>query len=200
MERLTLLAMARLIGLSQADIARHLNISAVQVTRWAKGTRPLPPKHIDTIRNLVCMAAEDFVASGKADNIWPEGMPTLATLGGPTPLRQALETLLDEITLEYMERHGQGPSAQMLSTLVALDALPREEHELRKPANTARLIELGRDLMLAGQQLERRTHIQTLLEDINHGNNDARESREPGSAGRDDTRDQQKDVLLLVTD
>lgn len=188
MEHLDLLAMARLFGLSQADIARHLGITPVQVTRWAKGTRPLPLKHFDALCNLVCMAGEDLLESGKAD-VWPDGTPTLATLGGPAPVRQALETLLDEITLKYMERHDQGPSAQILSILVALDAFPREEQELRKPGNTARLIELGRDLMLAGQQLEQSTSIQTLLEGLYHAN-DALESHEPGSAGTANAVDQ----------
>jgi transcriptional regulator with XRE-family HTH domain len=188
MDHLKLLAIARLVGLTQTDIARHLDITPIQISRWAKGTRPLPPKHEGALCNLVCLAGEKFIESGKAD-IWPEGMPTLATLGGPTPLRQLLETLLDEIVQDYMERHGQGPSAQMLSALVALDALPRDEQELRKPANTAKLIELGRALMLAGQQLEQRTSIQTLLEGIYHAN-DARESDEPGSAGTANAVDQ----------
>jgi transcriptional regulator with XRE-family HTH domain len=188
MYHLKLLAIARLVGLSQADIARHLGLTAVQVTRWAKGTRPLPPKHLDALWHLVYTAVEKFIELGMAD-VWPEGSPILATLTQPTPFRRQLETLLDELCLEFLERRGEGPSASIESTLIALDALPRDPQELQKPVNAAKLIELGRDLTFYGQLLSKITPLKTLLEDMDHAN-DARESDESGSAGTANAVDQ----------
>lgn len=187
MYHLKLLAIARLVGLTQADIARHLGITPIQVSRWSKGTRPLPSKHLQAFWNLVLTTLGDFVESGKAD-IWPEGRPVLA-MGLPSPFRQQLETLLDELCLEYVEMHGKGPSAWLESTFVALDALPRDLKELRKPANTAKLIELGRDLTVYGTMLEQIGPIQDLLEETDHAN-DSRESNESGSAGTANAVDQ----------
>ena len=48
-----LLEMARTVGLSQADIARHLGITPIQVTRWVHGTRPVPAKHRQRLAALV---------------------------------------------------------------------------------------------------------------------------------------------------
>ena len=187
MYHLKLLEIARLVGLTQADIARHLGITPIQVTRWAKGTRPLPPKHLDALWNLVYTALEKFIESGKAD-VWPAGSPTLATLGRPTPFRQQLETLLDELSVAYLERRGEGPSTWIASTLVALDALPRDPKALRKPGYAEKLIELGRDLTFYGTLLKQIGPIQDLLEERDNAN-DARESHESGSAGTADTRD-----------
>lgn len=184
-----LLAIARLVGLSQADIARHLGISAIQVSRWGKGIRPLPPKHLQAFWHLVYTTLEDFVESGKADHVWPEGTPTLAKLAPITPFRQQLETLLDELCIEYLEMHNQGPSAWLASTFVALDALPRDPKELRKPANIAKLVELGRDLAHYGTLLDQIGPIQAFLEELDDAN-DARESDEPGSVGPANAVDQ----------
>lgn len=188
MYHLKLLEIARLVGLTQADIARHLGITPVQVTRWAKGTRPLPPKHLEDLWHLVYTAVETFIASGKAD-VWPEGFPILAMLTQPTPFRRQLETLLDELSVSYLELHGEGPSAWIESTFVALDALPREPKALRKPGYADTLIKLGRDLTFYGTLLKQIGPIQDLLEETDHAN-DSRESHESGSAGPANAVDQ----------
>lgn len=186
MFHLRILAFAGAVGLTQADIARHLGITPIQVSRWSKGTRPLPAKHLDALWNLVYTKLRDFIASGKAD-VWPEDASTLEKLG-PNPFRQELEKMIHALWLEYMELRDQGPSAWIESTFVALDALPRDAKALRKPANTAKLIELGRALTHYGTLLSQIGPIQDLLEETDHANN-ARESDESGSAGTANARD-----------
>jgi hypothetical protein len=122
---------------------------------------------------------EKFLELGMADE-WPEGTPVLASLG-PTPFRKQLETLLDELSVAYLELHGEGPSMWIASTFVALDALPRDPKALRKPGYAEKLIELGRDLTFYGTLLKQIGPIQDLLEERDHAN-DARESDEPESA------------------
>ena len=168
------LAFADAVGITKAEIARHLGITPIQVSRWSKGTRPLPAKHLDAIWNLFYMKLRDFLESGKAD-VWLEDTRS-------NPFRQELEQMILALWLEYMELRDQGPSAWIASTFVALDALPRDAKVLRKPANTAKLIELGRALTHYGALLSHIGPIQDLLEETAHAN-DARESDEPGPAG-----------------
>ena len=122
-------------------------------------------------------------------DVWPEGSPILATLTQPTPFRRQLETLLDELSVAYLEIHGEGPSTWIASTLVALEALPSDPKALRKPGYAEKLIELGRDLAFYGTLLKQTGLIQDLLEETDDAN-DARESDESGSAGTANAVDQ----------
>ena len=147
----TLLEMTRAVGLNQSDIARHLGIGPLQVSRWVQGTRPLPDKYLDALWELAYTKVREFFESGKAEAA-PEERSTLGQ-GLPSLLRLEFEAMIDDLWLEYLEYRDQGPSAWIASTFVALDALPRDPKALRKPAHAAKLIELGRALAHYGQML-----------------------------------------------
>jgi hypothetical protein len=163
-----LLDIARCVGLSQVAVARHLGITAIQVSRWTHGKRPLPQKHLEKFWRLIMDKLQDFLESGQAD-LGENGKPRRGlTAGEKTPFRRDLEALLLDLQIEYLELRGTGPSAWIESTFVALDALPRDPKELRKPANAARMIKLGRDIVRYGELLEHIGPIQTLLEETQH--------------------------------
>ena len=123
MYHLKLLEIARLVGLTQADIARHLDISICPGDALGEGHtaaptqapgRPLAPRLYGT--GNVCRVGEGrCMACGGID----AGDP------GKPPFRQQLEALLDELSVAYLEIRDEGPSTWIASTLVALDALPQ---------------------------------------------------------------------------
>lgn len=172
MYHLKLLEIARLLGLSQGEIARHLGITPIQVSRWVKGKRPLPEKHLTPLWRFVMDAVQDFLDAGKAD-VGPDGLPlpiSLATAGTKTAFRRQVETLMRDLTLEYAEECGIGPSAQLASTFVALDAFPRDPKAQRKRDNAMKLIELGRTLTECGTMLARMSFMPDAMEDADDAN------------------------------
>ena len=165
-----LLDIARCVGLSQGAVARHLGITAIQVSRWTHGKRPLPQKHLEKFWRLIMDTLQDFLDAGQADR-GEDGQPIRGfTAGEKTPFRRDLETRLHDLQVEYLEIHGTGPSAWIESTFVALDALPRDPRELRKPANAARMIKLGNDLVRYGKLVALVGAMQDLLEETTDAN------------------------------
>lgn len=174
-----LLELAALVGLSRVALARHFGLSAVQVTKWATGTRPVPRKYRQELWEMIHDAAEAFLRSGAAD-VWP--FPAPAGLAGLSrhyeapPLRRLLEAQLEDVTLVHAEQRCQGLTAWIMSTCAALDELRRlAPAEIRKPATTARVHELAIRLVVFSEELAR---LAPRMDDAEE-DDDGTETREP---------------------
>ena len=172
-----LLELAALVGLTRAGMARQFGLTAVQVTRWATGTRPVPKKYRQALWQLVYDATLAFLRSGQAD-VWPTppqgGLLSLSRHWEVPPLRRQIEALLFPLTLADVEQHGHGPSAAIESVFVALEAIHALPlHERRKPATVARLRELATYLHIYSEQLERLGPLLDLFEEDDHGSETA---------------------------
>lgn len=105
-----LFAIAKLAGLSQQDILRHLGLNShVPTTLWASGKRPMPDKHLQALRALLERACDEHAARLPAEQA------------------QAFDTqvacLLKDWVVEVSERRGTGPSAALYEEMQRLIAL-----------------------------------------------------------------------------
>jgi len=170
-----LLTLADLVGLSQADIARALGITPVQVCRWGRA-RPMPDKYLEPLWQLIQEAAQRYLATVKPIAVPGQRGLTAISLD---PRAEAILQGLHALGWEYEVMRGNGPATWIASVHLALETLPEEARELRKPANTARLRELGLQLVEYARILDAIGPIQTLLEDIDDANN-SEQSSDPG--------------------
>ena len=175
MDSKKLLALAASLGLSRVAIAKHLGISPVQVVRWGLGTRPIPRKHLDPLWDLI---QQTFHRSWKSARC--RVPQTMRLRCGTWTRRVALrlprhgqEQVFQAVTylgFAHAERHGEGPSAWVNSVRVALDSLPTDPRELRKPANTLRLLELSKQMADAAILLAKIGPLQDAIEETDHAN------------------------------
>jgi len=159
-----LLALATALDISQADIARHLGIGRIQVVRWATGKRPMPTKYREAVWEFLREAFHRRLATGKA----PEQRGL--TAGWIPPQTEPIFQAVTALSLEHAEMHGAGPTAVIGSVREALAALPDDPKELRKPANTLRLLELCGQLTDASILLAKIGPLQDALEERNNAN------------------------------
>lgn len=168
-----LLALAASLGLSQAAMAAHLGISKAQVARWSIGTRPIPRKHLDPLWDLIQQTFHRSLEAGKIPQA-ADDAPTLWAMDPPRSLATAqtrqgqIFQAVTELGLAHAERHGEGPSARISSVLIALDSLPTDERERRKPANILRLLELSKQLADAAILLAKIGPLQDAMEETDH--------------------------------
>lgn len=69
-----LIRLANLVGVRQADIARHLGITRVQVNHWAHCVRPIPEASVPPLVEAIRAAVERCLQAGEP------GSPTQAEL------------------------------------------------------------------------------------------------------------------------
>ena len=158
-----LLALATSLDISQADIARHLGIGRTKVVRWATGKRPIPTKYREAVWEFIREAFHRRLAAGKSQQ---RGL----TAGWIAPQVEQIFHAVTELGIEHAELHGEGPTAQIASVRMALNALPDDPKELRKPANTLRLLELCEQLTDASILLAKIGPLQDELEERNDAN------------------------------
>ena len=145
-----LFELAKLVGLTQSAVARHLSISRVQVHFWAQGHRPIPAHSLKPLMDLVFEAVKAFLKAGHADTETPPS--TLASLvpdSWVSPLRQQIQELLYECGVENMELRGVGPSAsitELAAEIGTYASMPAET--LRKPENASHIRELSEKLLI----------------------------------------------------
>ena len=92
-----LLKLARLVGIRQIDIARHLGVTKMQPTYWARGQRPIPR---DTVAPLVAFIAKAV-------------QKRLADAAPWDTIRADLTTALRACFVEHCQRHVHMPEPSL---------------------------------------------------------------------------------------
>lgn len=126
----SLLHLARLVGLSQTALADHLGISNVQIHYWAQGERPIPAGQIPTLVKRITEAlARALVMENTAGLVVP-----LDELGRRNHRirsdRSALRELVEGVFAENLMRDGLPPSSSLANVVTVFEAylaLPRKE-------------------------------------------------------------------------
>jgi|RhiMetdeSRZDD1v2_1073273.scaffolds.fasta_scaffold914164_1 hypothetical protein len=127
---------AKLAGLSQQDIIKHLGLNShVPTVLWAGGKRPMPHKYLEPLRELLeCKCAEKAAA-----------LPAQEAQA----FNAEIERLLNEWVLEVRESRDTGPSTALYGEIQHLIALYE-----------------GMDLRTFKAQLAKTVHRQQLYDSI----------------------------------
>lgn len=153
-----LMELARMVGLSQSDIARFLGVDRVQPHSWASGKRPIPRATLGPLMRFIHGAVERYLAEGRGDvgvfaGMRPGERGLAAVLFDP-PLRPRIEALLWECVIENMEIRGVGPSTWIQGAAVAMEKYQTmDPASVRKPENAEPLRQLGAEIQLYADML-----------------------------------------------
>lgn len=152
-----LLQLAKLVGLNQSDIARHLGVNRVQVHHWASGTRPIPVKTREPLMKFLYEAVQRYLAEGWGDvPVYKGGVPgggLIAPRAGDAsewdpPPRRLIEDLLFQCMIENLELRGMGPSATVPALALAMEKYQTmDPASLRKAENAEALRALSVELL-----------------------------------------------------
>lgn len=104
---------ARMLGLTQQEIAARLGIRHTQVSLWARGHRPVPRQHWEALISIIAEAIPNAEATGALGDSTPGGTVRALTA---VDFR---EMLVDWLT-EVRETSGHGPSAELYNDLQQL--------------------------------------------------------------------------------
>lgn len=153
-----LLELARMVGLSQSDIARFLGVDRVQPHAWASGKRQIPRATLGPLMRFIHGAVERYLAEGRGDmgvfaGLRPDERGLAAVLFDPPP-RPRIEALLRECLVENMELRGVGPTATLPGLALAMEKYQTmDPASLYKPENAEALRKLGADIQVHGEML-----------------------------------------------
>jgi hypothetical protein len=91
--------LAALVGLSQTDIAKQLDLHHAQINRWARGVRPVPQRYRKALTDFVFQAASRRITELRnqpslADAADPEHGPRATALDISPFLRDQLAVRL----------------------------------------------------------------------------------------------------------
>lgn len=133
-----LLQLAKIVGLSQSAIARHLGIHRAQVQRWFHGTRPIPAKTIGPLIRIISEAVEQAMTAKGEESAW-------------TGMAQAL---LNQCIIENLRGHGinQIPSLQEYADRIAYYG-KMDQAILRKTDKAEELLRLGTNIKVYAELL-----------------------------------------------
>jgi transcriptional regulator with XRE-family HTH domain len=132
----SLCELAAHVGLSQAQIARHLGIDKSNVSYWARGHREVPEHHREAFLTLVFAKAKEEAARAK--------------IGLPTRRRRFFRRLLPlvlECRAENLRERGLADTdsvASLVESIEVFKALPDEA--LLQPETARRLLTLSQAL------------------------------------------------------
>lgn len=185
-----LMELARMVGLSQSDIARFLGVDRVQPHAWARGKRPIPRATLGPLMRCIHGAVERYLAQGRGDvgvfsGMRQEERGLAAVLFDPPP-RPRIEALLWECIIENMELRGVGPSTWIQGAAVALEKYQTmDSASVRKPENAEPLRQLGAEISTYADMLLTLSPLFDLAtapttEDTDHAD-DPQQSADPGS-------------------
>jgi hypothetical protein len=167
-----LLELTQILGLPQADIARHFGLTRTQVHLWAAGKRPVPRRYREALVHLVATASAQCRALAARESVGILGEIARQASGAPARPRpvdrfDAMVTeMLDAWVTENLEAHDLGPTASVQGVIEALDPFKDMTQEaLRKPSNARRLHTLAASLIEHATMLQRLSPMQDVLEE-----------------------------------